>query len=62
TSYNKLLFFKALVIFFSAICFSKLLIIEKGKNIISSELGRQLYSVAPQILTSVDLKVLAMVP
>lgn len=28
---------------------------EKGKNIVSSELGRQLYSVAPQILTSVDL-------
>ncbi|WP_253695231.1 DNA topoisomerase [Campylobacter fetus] len=33
-------------------------IIEKGKNIVSSELGRQLYSVAPQILTSVDLTAL----
>lgn len=33
-------------------------IIEKGKNIVSSELGRQLYSVAPEILTSVDLTAL----
>ena len=33
-------------------------IVQKGKNIISSELGRQLYSVAPQILTSVDLTAL----
>ncbi|RAZ25508.1 hypothetical protein [Campylobacter hyointestinalis] len=31
---------------------------EKGKNIVSSELGRQLYSVAPEILTSVDLTAL----
>ena len=33
-------------------------IIEKGKNIVSSELGRQLYSIAPEILTSVDLTAL----
>lgn len=33
-------------------------IIEKGKNIISSEFGRQLYEVAPKILTSVDLTAL----
>ncbi|KAA3685291.1 DNA topoisomerase 3 [Campylobacter fetus] len=33
-------------------------IVEKGKNIVSSELGRQLYSVAPEILTSVDLTAL----